>query len=119
VEGGGELLVYRVCNRKTDAFAQAGCRLPVISAHTSRRASTPSEKRQNLKLKRFEIDTVMLDRCGWARRRSGAWPKGAAALFHCSASGHSLEHYAMVDAKRRAFERSPELAIRRPLGVRS
>src|SRR5699024_9586038 len=68
---------------------------------------TVGEAVQNLKLKRFEIDTLMLVAAAGAAAL-GAWAEGALLLFLISL-GHSLEHYAMGRAKR-AIEALAELA---------
>lgn len=68
---------------------------------------TVREAVQNLKLKRFEIDTLMLVAAAGAAAL-GAWAEGALLLFLFSL-GHSLEHYAMGRAKR-AIEALAELA---------
>ena len=68
---------------------------------------TVGEAVQNLKLKRFEIDTLMLVAAAGAAAL-GAWVEGALLLFLFSL-GHSLEHYAMGRAKR-AIEALAELA---------
>ncbi|MDZ4325280.1 MAG: heavy metal translocating P-type ATPase, partial [Pseudomonas sp.] len=68
---------------------------------------TVGEALQNLKLKRFEIDTLMLVAAAGAAAL-GAWAEGALLLFLFSL-GHSLEHYAMGRAKR-AIEALAELA---------
>ena len=68
---------------------------------------TVGEAVQNLKLKRFEIDTLMLVAAAGAAAL-GAWAEGALLLFLFSL-GHSLEHYAMGRAKR-AIEALAELA---------
>lgn len=68
---------------------------------------TIREAFQNLKLKRFEIDTLMLVAAAGAAAL-GAWAEGALLLFLFSL-GHSLEHYAMGRAKR-AIEALAELA---------
>ncbi|WP_281301785.1 heavy metal translocating P-type ATPase [Iodidimonas sp. MBR-14] len=68
---------------------------------------TVGEAVQNLKLKRFEIDTLMLVAAAGAAAL-GAWAEGALLLFLFSL-GHSLEHYAMGHAKR-AIEALAELA---------
>ena len=59
---------------------------------------TVKEAVQNLRLKRFEIDTLMLVAAAGAAAL-GAWAEGALLLFLFSL-GHSLEHYAMGRAKR-------------------
>lgn len=68
---------------------------------------TVREAVQNLKLKRFEIDTLMLVAAAGAAAL-GAWAEGALLLFLFSL-GHSLEHYAMGRAKR-AIESLAQLA---------
>lgn len=61
----------------------------------------------NLRLKRFEIDTLMLVAAAGAAAL-GSWAEGALLLFLFSL-GHALEHYAMGRA-RRAIEALAELA---------
>ncbi|MDZ3831967.1 MAG: heavy metal translocating P-type ATPase [Sphingopyxis sp.] len=68
---------------------------------------TVREAIENLKLKRFEIDTLMLVAAAGAAAL-GAWAEGALLLFLFSL-GHALEHYAMGRAKR-AIEALAELA---------
>src|SRR5690554_5215118 len=68
---------------------------------------TVREAVQNLKLKRFEIDTLMLVAAAGAAAL-GAWAEGALLLFLFSL-GHALEHYAMGRAKH-AIEALAELA---------
>ncbi|MGQ2931460.1 MAG: P-type ATPase, partial [Sphingopyxis sp.] len=68
---------------------------------------TLREAIENLKLKRFEIDTLMLVAAAGAAAL-GAWVEGALLLFLFS-FGHALEHYAMGRAKR-AIEALAELA---------
>lgn len=63
----------------------------------------------NLRLGRFEIDTLMLVAAAGAAGL-GAWAEGALLLFLFSL-GHALEHYAMGRAKR-AIEALAELAPR-------
>ena len=70
---------------------------------------TLREAIDNLKLKRFEIDTLMLVAAAGAAAL-GAWAEGALLLFLFSL-GHALEHYAMGRAKR-AIEALAELAPR-------
>ncbi|MFX5622504.1 heavy metal translocating P-type ATPase, partial [Acinetobacter baumannii] len=53
---------------------------------------------ENLRLKKFEIDTLMLVAAAGAAAL-GAWAEGALLLFLFSL-GHGLEHYAMGRAKR-------------------
>lgn len=76
---------------------------------------TLREAIDNLRLKRFEIDTLMLVAAAGAAAL-GAWAEGALLLFLFSL-GHALEHYAMGRAKR-AIEALAELAPRTAL-VRS
>jgi len=68
---------------------------------------TLREAFDNLKLKRFEIDTLMLVAAAGAAAL-GSWAEGALLLFLFSL-GHALEHYAMGRAKR-AIEALAELA---------
>ena len=68
---------------------------------------TLREAIENLWMKRFEIDTLMLVAAAGAAAL-GAWAEGALLLFLFSL-GHSLEHYAMGRAKR-AIEALAELA---------
>ncbi|AQR75975.1 heavy metal translocating P-type ATPase [Sphingomonas sp. LM7] len=68
---------------------------------------TMREAIDNLRLKRFEIDTLMLVAAAGAAAL-GAWAEGALLLFLFSL-GHALEHYAMGRAKR-AIEALAELA---------
>lgn len=68
---------------------------------------TLREAIDNIKLKRFEIDTLMLVAAAGAAAL-GAWAEGALLLFLFSL-GHALEHYAMGRAKR-AIEALAELA---------
>ncbi len=70
---------------------------------------TLREAIENLRLKRFEIDTLMLVAAAGAGAL-GAWAEGALLLFLFSL-GHALEHYAMGRAKR-AIEALAELAPR-------
>lgn len=71
---------------------------------------TLREAIDNLRLKKFEIDTLMLVAAAGAAAL-GAFAEGALLLFLFSL-GHSLEHYAMGRAKR-AIEALAELAPRR------
>ena len=73
---------------------------------------TLREAIDNLRLKRFEIDTLMLVAAAGAAAL-GAWAEGALLLFLFSL-GHALEHYAMGRAKR-AIEALAELAPRTAL----
>ena len=70
---------------------------------------TVREAIDNLRRKRFEIDTLMLVAAAGAAAL-GAWAEGALLLFLFSL-GHALEHYAMGRAKR-AIEALAELAPR-------
>lgn len=73
---------------------------------------TVREAIDNLRLRRFEIDTLMLVAAAGAAAL-GAWAEGALLLFLFSL-GHALEHYAMGRAKR-AIEALAELAPRTAL----
>ncbi|WP_354686978.1 heavy metal translocating P-type ATPase [Cupriavidus necator] len=68
---------------------------------------TVREAVDNLRLKKFEIDILMLVAAAGAASL-GAWAEGALLLFLFSL-GHSLEHYAMGRAKQ-AIEALAELA---------
>ncbi|WP_236199571.1 heavy metal translocating P-type ATPase [Pseudomonas pseudonitroreducens] len=68
---------------------------------------TLREAIDNLRLKRFEIDTLMLVAAAGAAAL-GSWAEGALLLFLFSL-GHALEHYAMGRAKR-AIEALAQLA---------
>ncbi|MES2290944.1 MAG: heavy metal translocating P-type ATPase [Pseudomonadota bacterium] len=68
---------------------------------------TLREAIDNLRLKKFEIDTLMLVAAAGAAAL-GAWAEGALLLFLFSL-GHALEHYAMGRAKR-AIEALAKLA---------
>ena len=68
---------------------------------------TLREAIDNVRLKRFEIDTLMLVAAAGAAAL-GAWAEGALLLFLFSI-GHALEHYAMGKA-RSAIEALAELA---------
>lgn len=70
---------------------------------------TLREAFENLKARRFEIDTLMLVAAAGAAAL-GAWAEGALLLFLFS-MGHALEHYAMGRAKR-AIEALARLAPR-------
>lgn len=70
---------------------------------------TGREALENLRQKRFEIDTLMLMAAAGAAAL-GAWAEGALLLFLFSL-GHALEHYAMGRAKR-AMEALAALAPR-------
>ena len=68
---------------------------------------TLREAIDNLKLKKFEIDTLMLVAAAGAAAL-GSWAEGALLLFLFSL-GHALEHYAMGRAKK-AIEALAKLA---------
>jgi Cd2+/Zn2+-exporting ATPase len=68
---------------------------------------TVGEAIENLRARRFEIDTLMLVAAAGAAAL-GQWAEGALLLFLFSL-GHSLEHYAMGRA-RRAIEALADLA---------
>ena len=68
---------------------------------------TLREAIDNLRVRKFEIDTLMLVAAAGAAAL-GAWAEGALLLFLFSL-GHALEHYAMGRAKR-AIEALAELA---------
>lgn len=70
---------------------------------------TLREAIENLQLKRFEIDTLMIVAAAGAAAL-GAWAEGALLLFLFSL-GHALEHYAMGRAKQ-AIEALAEIAPR-------
>ncbi|MEG2499197.1 heavy metal translocating P-type ATPase, partial [Brevundimonas sp.] len=70
---------------------------------------TVGEAVENLKRRRFEIDTLMLVAAAGAAAL-GHWAEGSLLLFLFSL-GHALEHYAMGRAKR-AIEALGELAPR-------
>ncbi len=78
-----------------------------IGAYFFGGAYTLREAFDNLKLKRFEIDTLMLVAAAGAAAL-GSWAEGALLLFLFS-FGHALEHYAMGRAKR-AIEALAQLA---------
>lgn len=73
---------------------------------------TLREAIENLRLKKFEIDTLMLVAAAGAAAL-GAWAEGSLLLFLFSL-GHALEHYAMGRAKR-AIEALAEFAPRTAL----
>lgn len=76
---------------------------------------TLQEAIENLKIRRFEIDTLMLVAAAGAAAL-GEWAEGALLLFLFSL-GHSLEHYAMGRAKR-AIEALAKLAPETALVVK-
>lgn len=73
---------------------------------------TSREAIENIRARRFEIDTLMLVAAAGAAAL-GKWAEGALLLFLFSL-GHSLEHYAMGRA-RRAIEALAKLAPERAL----
>ncbi|MDR7070368.1 Cd2+/Zn2+-exporting ATPase [Pseudoxanthomonas japonensis] len=86
------------------AWAATGC---YMAAYVFGGFYTVREAFENLRLKRFEIDTLMLVAAAGAAAL-GSWAEGALLLFLFSL-GHALEHYAMGRAKR-AIEALAELA---------
>jgi len=78
-----------------------------VAAYVLGGFNTAREAFENLKRKRFEIDTLMLVAAIGAAIL-GEWAEGALLLFLFSL-GHALEHYAMGRA-RRAIEALAELA---------
>jgi Cd2+/Zn2+-exporting ATPase len=88
------------------AMVSLGC---YIGAYFFGGFYTLREAIENLRLKKFEIDTLMLVAAAGAAAL-GAWAEGALLLFLFS-FGHSLEAYAMGRAKR-AIETLGELAPR-------
>ena len=78
-----------------------------IAAYGAGGFFTLREAIDNLKLRKFEIDTLMLVAAAGAAAL-GAWAEGALLLFLFSL-GHALEHYAMGRAKK-AIEALAELA---------
>lgn len=78
-----------------------------IAAYAAGGYYTVKEAIDNLRARRFEIDTLMLVAAAGAAAL-GEWAEGALLLFLFSL-GHSLEHYAMGRA-RRAIEALAELA---------
>lgn len=93
-----------------EKFANAPGWVPTalfVAAYFFGGSYTLREAIENLKLKRFEIDTLMLVAAAGAAAL-GSWAEGALLLFLFSL-GHALEHYAMGRAKR-AIEALAELA---------
>jgi len=86
------------------AWLPLGC---YIAAYFFGGFYTLREAIENLRNKRFEIDSLMLVAAAGAAAL-GAWAEGALLLFLFS-FGHALEHYAMGRAKR-AIEALAELA---------
>ena len=109
----GALLGIGFAIDKLDAGVPAW--LPIafyIGAYVSGGFFTVSEAIDNLRLRKFEIDTLMLVAAAGAAAL-GAFAEGALLLFLFSL-GHALEHYAMGRAKR-AIEALAELAPRTAL----
>lgn len=99
----------------TEAFLPVPLWLPLacyLAAYFFGGFFTLREAIDNLRLKRFEIDTLMLVAAAGAGAL-GAWVEGALLLFLFSL-GHALEHYAMGRAKR-AIEALADLAPRTAL----
>ncbi|MES2318869.1 MAG: heavy metal translocating P-type ATPase [Pseudomonadota bacterium] len=78
-----------------------------VAAYAAGAYYTVKEAIENLRARRFEIDTLMLVAAAGAAAL-GEWAEGALLLFLFSL-GHSLEHYAMGRA-RRAIEALAQLA---------
>ncbi len=78
-----------------------------VAAYAAGGYYTVKEAIDNLRARRFEIDTLMLVAAAGAAAL-GEWAEGALLLFLFSL-GHSLEHYAMGRA-RRAIEALAQLA---------
>lgn len=96
----------------TERFFEAPKWLPLgayLAAYAFGGWFTLREAIDNLRLKRFEIDSLMLVAAAGAAAL-GEWAEGALLLFLFSL-GHALEHYAMGRAKR-AIEALAELAPR-------
>ncbi|GFM28108.1 heavy metal translocating P-type ATPase [Novosphingobium sp. PY1] len=109
----GALLGIGFAIDKLDAGVPAW--LPIafyIGAYVSGGFFTVREAIDNLRLRKFEIDTLMLVAAAGAAAL-GAFAEGALLLFLFSL-GHALEHYAMGRAKR-AIEALAELAPRTAL----
>ncbi|MGE4302579.1 MAG: heavy metal translocating P-type ATPase [Novosphingobium sp.] len=109
----GALLGIGFAIDKLDAGVPAW--LPIafyIGAYLSGGFFTVREAIDNLRLRKFEIDTLMLVAAAGAAAL-GAFAEGALLLFLFSL-GHALEHYAMGRAKR-AIEALAELAPRTAL----
>lgn len=89
---------------------QGVAKIPVamyVAAYVFGGYFTVKEAIENLRARRFEIDTLMLVAAAGAAAL-GQWAEGALLLFLFSL-GHSLEHYAMGRA-RRAIEALAKLA---------
>lgn len=110
-----ELIFALICGALLGAGALAGKlgltdRLPLIlyvSAYVFGGWFTTKEAINNIRKKRFEIDSLMLLAAAGAAS-IGAWAEGALLLFLFSL-GHSLESYAMGRAKK-AIEALSKLA---------
>jgi len=112
--GGGLVLAGWVMSRQgwiSDAIARGF----YIVAYGFGGWFTLREAVENMRQRRFEIDTLMLVAAAGAAAL-GEWAEGALLLFLFSL-GHSLEHYAMGRA-RRAIEALSTLAPERALRVR-
>ena len=83
-----------------------------IAAYVFGGRYTLREAIENIRARRFEIDTLMLVAAAGAAAL-GKWAEGGLLLFLFSL-GHSLEHYAMGRA-RRAIEALAKLAPERAL----
>lgn len=110
VAGGFLLVGWLIAWRQwAPAWASIAC---FVGAYLFGGFFTVREAIDNLKAKRFEIDTLMLVAAAGAAAL-GRWAEGALLLFLFSL-GHSLEHYAMGRA-RRAIEALAKLAPERAL----
>lgn len=114
---GGLLAAGWLLNRYANSPAWLSTAL-YMAAYAAGGYYTVKEAIDNLRARRFEIDTLMLVAAAGAAAL-GEWAEGALLLFLFSL-GHSLEHYAMGRA-RRAIEAlaqlAPETAIVRRQGV--
>ncbi|SHG76071.1 heavy metal translocating P-type ATPase [Massilia sp. CF038] len=103
---GGFLAAGWLLNRYGDSPAWLSIAL-YVAAYAAGGYYTVKEAIDNLRARRFEIDTLMLVAAAGAAAL-GEWAEGALLLFLFSL-GHSLEHYAMGRA-RRAIEALAQLA---------
>lgn len=103
---GALLLVGWLISRSDTAPDWASTAL-YVAAYVFGGYYTVKEAVENLRARRFEIDTLMLVAAAGAAAL-GEWAEGALLLFLFS-FGHSLEHYAMGRA-RRAIEALAKLA---------
>ncbi|UOD29271.1 heavy metal translocating P-type ATPase [Massilia violaceinigra] len=115
---GGFLAAGWLLNRYGDSPAWLSIAL-YVAAYAAGGYYTVKEAIDNLRARRFEIDTLMLVAAAGAAAL-GEWAEGALLLFLFSL-GHSLEHYAMGRA-RRAIEALAQLApetamVRREVGT--